>query len=411
MRILIVSHYFWPETFRINDIAKRLSDLGHYIDVLTGVPTYPKRSFFKEYGYGKPFTEKYYNITIKRMPVFTRGEGQRWRLALNYLTFVLYGCTLGLWRCWQSYDVIFIFEPSPITVALPALLLRAFKKIPTVLWVQDLWPETLSAMGVVKHPWLLTLIDKLACFIYQRCDVILAQSQGFKTLLEKKGFKPVIYFPNPAESLYQPMTLSIKAPERALIPKGFIVMFAGNVGMAQDFPTILAAAKKLSAWPSIQFVIIGDGSRWQWLQKEVDSKKLTNVHLLGRYPLESMPRFFALADLLLVTLQARPVFKLTTPSKVQSYLACGKPIVAALDGDGAKVIEDAKAGVVVPPENSTALAEAISYLMGLDEKNRQAMGDSGKKYFDAHFHSDTLVSQLEKIFITVCNGKGHFLCD
>ena len=408
MHILIVSHYFWPETFRINAIAKHLSESGHTIDVLTGVPTYPKKSFFKTYGYGKPFTEKYGEITIKRMPVFTRGEGKRWRLALNYLTFFLYGCTLGIWRCWKPYHVIFIFSPSPITVALPALLLKALKKIPIVLWVQDVWPETLSAMGVVKLPWLLKIIDALARFIYKGCDVILGQSQGFKTLLEKKCDKPVLYFPNPAEAIYEPMTLPMDAPERALLPKGFIVLFAGNIGTAQDFPTILSAAMKLQTIPDVHFIIIGDGSQWQWLKEEIPKKKLTNMHLLGRYPLESMPRFFALADVLLVTLQARPAFTLTTPSKVQSYLACGKPIVAALEGEGAKIIEAAEAGVVVPPENPKALSDAIMSLKALKSMEREAMGTSGRKYFDVHFHSDTLGERLENILMDLCQRKGVY---
>lgn len=405
MRILIVSHYFWPETFRINDVAKQLSALGHSIDVLTGVPTYPKKSFFKAYGYGKPFTEAYGDITIKRMPVFTRGEGKRWRLAVNYLFFIIYGCTLGLWRCWKTYDVIFIFQPSPITVALPALLLRALKKIPMVLWVQDLWPETLSAMGIVKHPWLLNRIDALARFIYKRCDVILAQSQGFKTVLEKKCAVPVLYFPNPAESFYRPMTLDSHGPERALLPQGFIVMFAGNVGKAQDFPNILAAAAELQSLPDVHFVIVGEGSQWQWVKETIAQNKLNQVHLLGHYPVEAMPRFFALADVLLVTLQRGPAFALTTPSKVQSYLACGKPIVAALEGDGAAVIQTAGAGLVVPPENPSALSAAILQLKHMGAEAREAMGCSGRKYFDAHFRSDTLVKRLEGIFKKVIKGR------
>jgi glycosyltransferase involved in cell wall biosynthesis len=173
-------------------------------------------------------------------------------------------------------------------------------------------------------------------------------------------------------------------------------MFAGNIGAAQDFTTILAAADRLKSRSDIHWIIIGDGRQYDWVVAEVVRRGLRDtVHLLGRHPLESMPRYFALADVMLVTLKKEPIFGLTVPAKVQSYLACAKPIVAALEGEGARVLIESGAGIAVEPENAAMLAEAVLTLANTPAADRRAMGENGLAYFRAHFDRAKLVEELE----------------
>ncbi len=399
MRILIVSQYFRPENFRINDLALRLKEKGHEVQILTGIPNYPGGKFFTGYNFFGPLFETYEDIPVFRVPLIPRGNGSRTRLVLNYFSFVFFACLLGPFRRLGPIDLIFIYEPSPITICLPALLLKKLKSAPVMFWMQDLWPESLSATGAVRSENILKIVGILVRFIYRGCDLILAQSRAFFGSIKRQGVNSsrILYFPNSAEELYQPVMLEKDAHERAIMPEGFCVTFAGNIGAAQDFETILNAAERLKEHPEINWVIIGDGRMFTWVQEQVSDRGLKqNVHLLGRYPAEAMPRFFAISKALLVTLKKEPIFALTIPSKVQSYLACAKPIIAALDGEGAKVIEEADAGITCPSENPEALAEAVLAMYNLPETDRNIMGQKGRKYFEKHFEREMLFDRLEE---------------
>lgn len=399
MKILIVSQYFWPEDFRINDLALGLRERGHEVAVFTGKPNYPGGRLFPGYGFFGRTVEDYQGVRVMRVPLVPRGDGGALRLALNYLSFALFASLLAPFRCAGSYDLILVYEPSPVTVGLPALVLKRVKRAPVLFWVQDLWPETLSAIGAVRSRWLLGLVDRLVRFIYRRCELILAQSQAFMPCLQAQGVPKsrIRYYPNSAEALYQPVAVEPDAPERGLLPQGFRVMFAGNLGAAQDFDTILGAAEKLKGEKEVQWVIVGDGRLLSWVEREIERRGLAGtVRLLGRHPVQSMPRFFALADAMLVTLKDDPVFALTVPSKVQSYLACGRPVVAALDGEGARVIAEAGAGVAVKAGDAAALADAVLKLYRMPAPEREAMGGRGRDYFERHFERSMLISRLEQ---------------
>jgi colanic acid biosynthesis glycosyl transferase WcaI len=398
MRLLIVSQYFWPENFRINDLVIGLKQRGHEVTVLTGMPNYPEGNFYPGYGFFFPCGEDFEGIPVLRVPLVPRGRGKGLMLAMNFLSFAVFASLLAPWRCRGDFDVIFVYEPSPITVALPALLLKKIRKIPVVLWVQDLWPESLSATGAVHSPLILHWVGKLVRFIYRRCDRVLVQSEGFIVPVLAMGAAPgsVLYFPNNAEALYKPVTLSDDAPERAGMPSGFRVMFAGNIGEAQDFGTILSAAEKVKNYPDIHWLILGDGRMSAWVRTQITRRGLgATVHLLGKHPVESMPRYFSLADALLVTLKNEPVFSLTIPGKVQSYLACGKPIIAALDGEGARIVRESGAGLTATAENPDALAKAVLEMYGMSVSARQVMGERGLDYFRRHFERDMLLSRLD----------------
>jgi glycosyltransferase involved in cell wall biosynthesis len=398
VKLLIVTQYFWPETFRINDMLLGLVERGHEVKVLTGVPNYPGGRFFTGYNFFGPLLENYEDdIAVFRVPLIPRGNGTRLRLIFNYLSFVISACLLGPLRRLGSVDLIFIYEPSPITVCLPALLLKKLKSAPVMFWMQDLWPESLSATGAVRSKNILKIVDILVRFIYRACDLILVQSRAFVETIKRQGVDPnrILYFPNSAETFYQPVILEKDAPERGVMPEGFCVTFAGNIGAAQDFGTILNAAEILKDHSEINWVIIGDGRMFPWVKSQVIKRNLMKtVYLLGRYPVEAMPRFFALSDALLVTLKKELIFSLTIPSKIQSYLACGKPVIAALHGEGAKVIEEAGAGLTCPAENSKALAEAVLKMYKMSEKDREYLGQKGSEYFKQHFEREMLLDRL-----------------
>lgn len=398
MNVLIVSQYFWPENFRINDLVQGLCQRGHRVTVLTGLPNYPGGRILPSYGLFGKRREEYCGATVVRVPMLPRGNGGGLRLLSNYLSFAFSAGILGPFRCRERYDVIFVYEPSPITVGLPALVLKKLKKVPIAFWVQDLWPESLSATGAVSSPWILRQVERLVRFIYRGCDRVLVQSEAFIPSIEKLGVSRdrIAYFPNSAEDLYEPVTLPEDAPERASLPHGFRVMFAGNIGAAQDFGTILGAAERLKSYPDIHWLILGDGRMLPWVREQIEERGLgASVHLLGRYSVEAMPRYFSLADAMLVTLKKEPIFALTIPSKLQSYLACGRPIIAALDGEGARVVQEASAGVVAPAEDADGLAEAVLRMYRMDAGTREQTGLNGLWYFKAHFERAMLLDRLE----------------
>jgi glycosyltransferase involved in cell wall biosynthesis len=396
MKILVIAQYFWPEGFRINELTSNLVKRGHEVTVLTGIPNYPEGHYFKGYGISGPLTENYEGARVVRAPLVSRGNSRGARLALNYLSFAMSACLVGFLRCRDKYDVIFVYEPSPITVGLPAVFLRALRKIPVVFWVQDLWPESLVATGAVRSPRILSWVGRMVKFIYDRCDRILVQSRAFRPEIEKFGVDParIEYFPNSAEAFFQ--SHSLQAATLPALPAGFRVMFAGNIGAAQDFGTILAAAEKLKGDPQIQWVILGDGRMRGWVEGEIKKRGLSQCfHLLGRFPVEAMPQFFAQADAMLVTLKDEPIFAMTIPAKVQSYLACGRPIVAAVGGEGARVVTEAGAGVSCSAESPEGLADAVLALYRASTSERAEMGRRGQRYFEENFESQKLVVRLE----------------
>jgi glycosyltransferase involved in cell wall biosynthesis len=398
MKVLILTQYFWPETFRINDLAVQLKQRGHEVTVLTGKPNYPGGDYFDGYGFFGQRVEDYEGIPVHRVPLIRRKRGGGLRLALNYLSFALSASLLGPARLKGPFDAIFVFEPSPITVGLPAIVMKQVHGAPILFWVQDLWPENLVATGAVTNSWILDAVGQLVRFIYKRSDLILLQSRAFEDNVKRftDSTERLRYFPNWAESLYQPLTLEASAPERAQLPPGFRIMFAGNIGAAQDFETLLGAAEALRDQSDIQWIILGDGRKKEWVEAEVARRRLGHCfHLLGRFPMEQMPRFFALADVLLVSLRRDPAFESTIPSKIQSYLACGKPIVACLDGEGARIVEEAGGGVTCPAESVEGLVDAVRRLYRMSPEQRAAMGVQARRYFEREFSSERLITRLE----------------
>lgn len=402
MRFLIVSQYFWPENFRINDLASELISRGHEVTVLTGLPNYPSGQIFEEYLADTEKFSSYKDVRILRVPLFPRGNSAL-RLLLNYLSFSIAACALGPWKLRdQKFDVILTCQLSPVTVGLSGAFLAWLKNAPMIMWVLDLWPDTLKAIGVVKSSRLLAYLGLLVGFIYRRCDLILAQSRSFIPKIQSLAGPRihVEYFPSWAEDVFQAEALT-PAPEVPVKDGVFNVMFAGNVGEAQDFGCILSAATLLKGHSNIRWLVVGDGRMSAWVQAEVELRGLAAcVLLLGRYPVERMPEFFLQADAMLVTLADQEIFSMTIPGKLQSYLAAGMPIIAALNGEGADVVNSANAGFTCASGHAEGLAEIVLKMANIPLSERQVMGKNGFEYSKREFDRRMVVDLAEKY----CSG-------
>jgi colanic acid biosynthesis glycosyl transferase WcaI len=397
VKILIVSQYFWPENFRINDLTQEFMQRGHSVTVLTGIPNYPTGRVFDAYQQNPKGFEQYSGARVWRVPMLARGHGAA-RLFLNYLSFVIGACLYGPWRLrGQQADVIFVFEPSPVTVGLPAILLGRIKRAPVVFWALDLWPETLAAIGVVRSPRVLGWVGRLVKFIYERCTLVLGQSRGFLLSIAKycSDTQKIRYFPSWAEEVFNQPDL-VPAAEVPVLEGVFNVLFAGNIGEAQDLPAVLDAVESLKHNTAIRWLIVGDGRKSNWLLEEVARRGLQgNVLLLGRFPVERMPSFYAHANALLVSLKKDPVFSMTIPGKVQSYLMAGVPLVGMLDGEGANVITEASAGLVCAAGDAGGLAAAVLQMAAMRADQRHQLGANGRAYAQKEFGRELLMDRLE----------------
>lgn len=395
MRVLIVSQYFWPEGFSINNIARSMIEKGVEVDVLTGKPNYPAGQKFAGYRGWGCMREVWNGVSLFRVPLAARGLGGGLRLAVNYLSFVVSGLFFGaLLLRKRPYDAILVYAPSPILQAIPAIFLAWLKRCGVVVWVQDLWPESLSATGHVRNKTALKLVESVVRFIYGRTDLLLAQSRAFVPLVQTLASgTPVVYYPNSVDpSFAQPTKQDL--PEVAGLDGGFSVLFAGNIGTVQAVETIVEAAVLLKPYPDVRLVVMGDGSRREWMLQQQGERGLSNLYLPGRFPVETMPAFMQKASVLLVTLTDQEIFKATIPNKIQAYLAAGRPIVASLNGEGANIVLEAGAGLAAPAEDGKALADTILRYYHMDEQEREAMGARGRAYYKKHFEHDMLITQL-----------------
>jgi glycosyltransferase involved in cell wall biosynthesis len=409
MRILIVTQYFWPENFRINDLVLELKNRGHELTILTGKPNYPSGKIYMDFKKNPENFQEYCGVEVIRAPILARSSGF-FRLGLNYLSFLIGATFFGTWSLQKkSFDLIFVYGPSPITVALPAIFLARIKKIPVVFWVLDLWPESLSAVGAVHSKNILKLTGCLVRVIYKNCTLVLGQSQSFvsRIALYCKDKSKIRYYPSWAEDIFN--SKPSKAPEVPIKTNSFNIVFAGNIGESQDMPAILDAAQILKSNSNIRWLIIGNGSKYKWLQAEVTRRNLeSQILTLGRYPIERMPSFYAHADALLVTLKKEPVFSLTIPAKLQSYLMAGIPVLGMLDGEGAKLINDAKAGISSPASDPEALASSVLQMISKSSSERDEMGRRGSEHIKKQFNRSLLISKLEDFFneaISLYKGK------
>lgn len=396
MRLLLCSQYFWPENFVINGIVAALSKEGVQVTVLTGKPNYPVGKIYAGYRIGGVQCEMYSGAEVIRIPLLPRGKGSGIRLALNYLSFIVSGCFSAPWVLrGREFDAIFVYAPSPLLQVLPALLLARLKRTPLVIWVQDLWPEALAASGHVKNRWILKGVEAIVRFIYRHADSVLIQSEAFYPAVARllDDTAKIRHYPN-TYFFPEDVDRDENVPLTAELREGFSFVFAGNIGVFQSLETILDAAEQLLVQPEIRIFIVGSGSRSDWLAEEVKRRNLSNVVLAGRLPYSSMPAVFAAASALLVSLGDMPGISLTIPNKLQAYLAAGKPIVASDNGECARVVREAKAGLACSAGDGQGLAAAMLELYRLTPEEWNQFGENGRNYFNANFEPKSRLKEL-----------------
>lgn len=401
MRILIISNHFYPEEFRCNDLAFELSRRGHAVSVLTGIPDYPMGKFHKGYGIFRKRIEEKQGVKVYRSFIVPRGRGGKVRLLLNYASSLMAQCwdaiLMGLFG---HYDYVLVHETSPVMVGVPGVIVSKMKRIPMDFWVLDLWPESLQDAGGIDNPRILRVFEKLTKWIYNHSRNILISSRGFRESICEKGdyVKKLVYFPNWPDLNLKKNDFNTQQNDFRLptMPRGFIVMFAGNIGEAQDMDSLMLAALQLKSERDIHFVIIGDGRKRPFVEEFVRDNGLeATVHLTGRYPIEAMPAFFELADVMMVTLKDSKIFNRTAPAKLQAYMNAGRPIAAMMNGEGSAIIKEAACGYSVDAGDYAGLAQLIRNMKDMESSELEEMGEKGKKYCDEHFGFERVVETIE----------------
>ncbi|PYI52934.1 glycosyltransferase family 4 protein [Paenibacillus flagellatus] len=398
MKILVICQYFHPEQFRVNDICFELAKSGYELTVLTGLPNYPSGVVDRKYRGFRNRKEVINGVQVFRSWLIGRGNNKI-SLALNYISFAL-SAIIKTFSFKKNFDLILIYQLSPITMALPGIMLKKMIKKPLVLYCHDLWPESIASAGISSNSKIYSLVYKLSRWIYMQSDEIFTSSkmfeQYFREVLEIQ--KPITHLPVYAESLFESVVMKKKDAQECNL------LFAGNIGEMQNVETILYAANELKNEPYIKFHIVGGGSSLNKCEELCGRLGIKNVFFYGQHPVNEMPRFYAMADAFLITLKANKVISYTLPNKVQSYMAAGKPIIGAINGETQSLIKEAKCGLCGAAEDYKELAANIRKFV--EEKEMQPIyGQNARKYYDNHFSKQIFMQRLKELLKNSSNWE------
>ena len=408
MRIAFISQYFFPEQFSNNALARELVRRGHEVHAFPCVPNYPAGRFFEGYSNAVRREEVWEGVRISRAYTMPRGRGGL-SLIANYLTYPLAASWTMARRLKPRADVSFVSMPSPLFQALAGIVLRWRTGTPCVYWVQDIWPESATyTLNITSKP-VVAALDRACGWLYRRADLIMVQSAAFADMIHRFGVPRdrIRVLPNTAPDSYRPLAPGQAAEVAHLVPQdGFRLMFAGNIGESQDFDTLIAAAGLLRDRRDLRWVIVGSGRDEARARRLVAENRLeAHFHFLGRHPEEAMPKLFAHADAMLVSLKDIPIFALTVPYKLQCYFACGKPVVASLNGEGARIVGESGAGVAVAAGRPEALADAVLRMMDASPAERLSYAANARRYFDEHYSAAAVHGALEQALEDAARGR------
>jgi glycosyltransferase involved in cell wall biosynthesis len=408
--ILVISQYFYPEQFRINDICTEWIKRGYKVTVITGIPNYPQGRFYEGYGLYRKRIENYNGINIIRIPLIPRGTNKI-MLVLNYLSFVVSGF---FWKTFTRIkaDYVFIFEVSPMTQALLGVWYAKKRMAPCYLYVQDLWPENVEVVTGIKNRSVIGSIGKMVDYIYSGCTKIFTTSKSFINSIHSRGVPKdkIEYWPQYAEDFYVQLE-NVDIPE---IPNddAFNIIFSGNIGTAQGLEILPRVAEiiKLKSDRKIRFNIVGDGRYKNELVSLVHSNRVNEMfNFIPKQPATRIPEFMAASDAAFLSLSDSPLFEMTIPAKLQSYMACGAPIIASAAGETAKIINDSMSGLCVKPGNAEELAKKIIELSKKSQEELKALGNNARKYYEENFNKKTLLDRMDYYF--GCNNILEHSCN
>ena len=391
MKILVICQYYYPEPFRINDICEEMVKRGHEVTVVTGEPNYPEGQIYKGYENHAHADEIINGVKVHRCPIIPRKTGALYRF-LNYFSYPhlakKYIKNLPA-SDGKPFDVVFVNQLSPVMMADPAIRYKKKYGVPVLIYCLDLWPESLVAGGIKRNSVVYKLFHRVSKKIYKSADKIFITSKSFAQYFEDEfGITETEYLPQYAESIFTPKECRKK-------PNGTVdLMFAGNIGAAQSVKTIIEAAHLLRDEPNLRWHIVGDGAELESVKRLSKKYDLKSVTFYGRQPVENMPEYYAMADAMLVTMRQDPVLSWTLPGKVQSYMAAGKPIIGAIDGETQSIIEEAQCGICGNAENASALADNVRTFI-YEDKVR--LGANAREYYNKHFEKKLFIDEIERL--------------
>lgn len=375
-----------------------LSNDGYDVSVITGIPNYPRGKIYDGYGFFKKKGEIINGVKVKRLWLIPRGNGSKFRLLINYLSYFI-SCfiyTLYITAFKKRYDIILVHHTSPILVTIPPILYKYVLNPKMILWDLDMWPDTLMAMDIIKSKKILSILEVCVKWIYRRYNIILVGSKSFvEKAVKRVNHFQVVYFPNWAEEVF--FKAEIVTPVQIpVFPQGFNLMYAGNIGEAQDFGNVVKAMVLLKKF-SINWLIVGEGRWLKKLKALVVEEGLTDkVYFYGNNPIVTMPYYFSYADVMFLSLQDKEIFSKTVPAKLQSYMATGKPIIGMISGEGNEIIRDANCGYSIPSGDFAGFAKAVKQL-NTDSESLEIMGKNSRKYYEENFAFKVRKEQINSI--------------
>jgi glycosyltransferase involved in cell wall biosynthesis len=405
MRIIILSQYYDPEPLpKLHELAHGLRNRGHQVTVVTGFPNYPNGKLYPGYSVRPWSITNEDGVRVVRLPLFPDHSKSTRRRMANYGSFALSAATLGPWLCGGA-DVMYVWHP-PLTIGFAALAISMARRVPYVYAVHDLWPEMAVAAGVLREGILVKLLERFERFMYRQAPVVGVVSPAFVDYIAAKGVqrgKIEVLTDWVDDSQYRPLPYDSGLAKQLKMDGKFNVVFGGQFGIVQHLDTLLDAASLLSSRPEIQLVLVGDGVEYDRIERKVSEMGLTNVRLTGRYPADEMPAIYALANVLLIHLRANSAFSMSIPGKTYAYMACGKPILAAVSGVTADIIADSLSGLTCPPENPRAMAKAIVRLFEMPVEERERMGGAAREAAIAKFSQAVVIDQHERVLASLAS--------
>ncbi|MCX7735012.1 MAG: glycosyltransferase family 4 protein [bacterium] len=400
--LLIISIHFYPEQFRINDIALELKERGYKVKVVTGIPNYPVGKIYKGYGFFKKRRENWNGIRIERLLIIPRGRS-KFKLFLNYISFVISGYFWAL-REKEKHDIILVYAVSPIFQALPALKYAKRYNVPCYLYLQDLWPDSLIVAGGVKNKFIISAVSKVVNFIHQKSTKIFVTSQSMRETLLQRNVpdEKIIYLPQYAEEFYVPLE---KKEINEIDVSKFNITYTGNIGYVQGLDILPKAAKilKEKGITNVVFNIVGDG---RYKRELIELIKSLGVEDLFRFidivPATRIPEILAASDIALLSYMPNELLSKYIPAKLQTYMACGKPIIAVADGETKRIIQEAKCGRCVRPGEPNELVDAIVNFLNAKDETIMNLGRNARRYYEENFDKNKIIDKLENIFLGRC---------
>jgi len=398
-KLLVVCKHFWPEEFRVNEICYEFVNKGYDVEIICGLPNYPHGRFFPGYGYFCRRKETHNGVKIRRCFEIRRGNNSFFRLFLNYLTALFSSLFKLPYLLTQKYDRVFIYQLTPVTMALLGILVSKIKHIPSIMYVLDVWPDNLYSVVNIKNKLIRNIIMSVSCWHYKNVDRLITISNNSRTLLKDRlelNDDKIIFIPQCCEKFHENLFEDTALIER--FSGSFNIVYTGNISPAQSFETVIDAAKHIrdDGITDIRWIIVGDGMSLNWLKNEVEKEGLSDFFVFeGMKPVTQVPAYAFIADGMIACLNKLACKGFAIPAKVMSYFAAGRPLILAMDGEIKDIVNDNHCGYACGAEDAEELYKGIKKLYSATKDERVAIGNRVKEYHLDNFAWDMNFEKLE----------------